>query len=334
MKIKKKDLYKVIVVVILVIFAIFFYFNIFKSDKVGTKNITQASNKTDKIAWLVDTNGYLYYPLGRGEIKFTRENYSETENLTISKLIYQSRRGNIYGLLVLPKYITEQMPGIVLLPGAGVSKESELLLAEKISELGAAVLIIDQRGTGETDGDFPSLDDDYNSFLNSMEPVQHLMVYDALRGYDLLNSAPFIDKDRIILAGESLGARIAVIATAIDRNIDGVLVISSSGFDFQGGNDPDKNAFLKSIDMDHYIDLVAPRKIVMIHAINDSIVPISSAARTFSKAQEPKQFALINDTSCKHGYCDAMYTSLVDALDYLVEIRSRTLFEIEVPLNK
>ncbi|MDP3765330.1 MAG: alpha/beta hydrolase, partial [Nanoarchaeota archaeon] len=126
-----------------------------------------------------------------------------------------------------------------------------------------------------------------------------------------------------IIAGESLGGRIATIAAAIDRNIGGVLIISSSGFDFKDKGDKNKDRFIKSIDSDHYIDLITPRKIVMVHSINDSIIPLGSAINTFSKAQEPKQFLLVNDTSCKHGYCEAMWQSLVEALDYLVGIESR-----------
>lgn len=134
------------------------------------------------------------------------------------------------------------------------------------------------------------------------------------------------------LAGESLGGRIAIIAAAIDPHINGVLVISTAGFGFEGGPDKTKNAFLNSIDADHYIRLLAPRKLAMMHSADDKIVPLSSAVKTFSKAEEPKQFILINDTDCGHGYCDAMGKGLVDALDYLVDIRSRTI--VTVPERK
>ena len=324
MKIKKIYVYFGIFAVILV--AALFYFKPFNK---GTSSDIQPG-QGNIILWKVDKNGYLYYPLDRGEIKFRRDNYSETKDLAISKIIYQSSGGNIYGLLVLPKLATSQLPGIVLLPGAGVSKESELKLAEKIAELGAAVVTIDQRGVGETGGNFPTLDEDYVSFSASKEPYQHLMVYDALRAYDLLYSAPFVDQEKIIIAGESLGGRIATIAAAIDRNIHGILIISSAGFDFAGGPDEKKNVFIKSIDSDHYIDLITPRKVVMIHNINDKNIPISSAVKTFSKAQEPKRFIYVNDTSCNHGYCDSMYDGLVDSFEYLTETKA----DVSVNLTK
>ena len=319
MKIRKRHFYIVLFLVVIIAAAIYFFRPVFKPIKPQEK---------DTIVWLVDKDGYLEYSLNRGDVLFNRQNYDETQDLTISKVIFQSAKGNVYGLLVLPKSASELLPGIVLLPGAGVSKESELKLAEKIAELGAAVLVIDQRGTGETGGNFPTLDEDYQNFVSGEEPVQHIMVYDALRAYDLMRNAPFTDSDRVIIAGESLGGRIAVIATAIDRNIKGALIISSAGFDFKGGPDKDKNAFLQSIDSDHYIGLITPRKLVMLHNTNDKIVPLSSAIISYQKAQEPKQFVLVNDTTCNHGYCDSMYNGLVESLDYLVDIRSKTLVSI------
>ena len=311
MKIKKKCAYSIIAVIIILAAALVYYNNFAKKSAATGKN-------GGKIPWSVDKNGYLYYPLERGEISFKRTNYSETKHLFISKVVYPSTRGNIYGLLVLPKSVSHQIPGVVLLPGAGVSKESELKLAENISELGMAVLTIDQRGVGETDGAFPSLDEDYANFLQSKEPYQHLMVYDALMGFDLLYSARFVDPNNIIIAGESLGGRVAIIAAAIDKNVKGVLVISSAGFDFAGGPDAKKNMFVKSVDSDHYIDLIAPRKLVMIHNLNDKTISINSAVNSYSKAQQPKRFVYVNDTACNHGYCDSMYDGLVEGLNYLI----------------
>ncbi|MBI2655653.1 alpha/beta fold hydrolase [Candidatus Woesearchaeota archaeon] len=325
MKIKKKNLYILTMIVIIIVAAASLYYGQILSKKNQNENM---KNEPDRIEWLVDKNGYLYYPLEREAVKFSREDYGIDGNLSIHKIIYQSRNGNIHGLLVLPASAEEALPGIVLLPGAGVSKESELGLAKKIALLDAAVLVIDQRGTGETTGQVNSIEQDYLDFADAKEPSQHLMVYDALRAYDLLHSAPFVDPERTIMVGESLGGRIAVIAAAIDRNINGVLVISSAGFDFRDKGDLKKDAFIKSIDSDHYIEQIAPRRVVMIHSINDTIIPISSAANSFSKAQEPKQFILINDTSCRHGYCDAMHSGLVAALDYLVDIRSKTILSV------
>ena len=329
MKIKQKHAYFGILIFIILAGAIAYYGH-FPKLKASSEN---NKNESDRIEWLVDKNGYLSYPSDRGDVKFNRQNYGVDANISIHKIIYQSRSGNIYGLMILPATAAEPLPGVVLLPGAGVSKESELKLAKKIASLDAAVLVIDQRGVGETTGQINSIEQDYTDFLGAKEPTQHLMVYDALRAYDLLYSAPFVDPERIIIAGESLGGRIAVIAAAIDRNINGVLLISSAGFDFRDKGDLKKDAFIKSIDSDHYINLIAPRKLVMIHNLNDTIIPIASAINSFSKAQEPKQFILINETSCNHGYCDAMWDELAAALDYLVGIKPKNTVSVPVGQN-
>lgn len=321
MKIKKTHLYIGMAVVVIALSIAASYF--IKSVK-ETKEI----EKNPQSPWLVDGNGYLSYPLDRGNVKFSRQDYGIDENLTIHKIIYQSRNGNIHGLLVLPASAKELLPGVVLLPGAGVSKESGLKLAKKIALLDAAVLVIDQRGVGETTGKLNTIEQDYVDFLSGREPSQHLMVYDALRAYDLMKSAPFTDSGRIAIAGESLGGRIAIIAAAIDRNIDGVLVISSAGLGEEITNNTKVDSFINSIDSDYYIGLISPRKLVMMHNANDKNIPLRAALRSFSKAQEPKQFVLVNDTSCNHGYCDSMYDGIVASLDYLVGIRSKTLVSV------
>jgi len=46
-----------------------------------------------------------------------------------------------------------------------------------IANLGYAVLVIDQRGIGQTGGSYPSLQDDYEYIYLGKESIQHLGVY-------------------------------------------------------------------------------------------------------------------------------------------------------------
>ena len=322
--IKRKYLYYTTAILIILLIGVYYV----KYTQVKNEKSTTVKNQSlENTNFNVDKNGYLSYPLDREKVKFSRETINQTGNLLVSKIIYQSGNGNIYGLLVIPTSSPELLPGVVLLPGAGVSKESELGLAMKIAELDYAVLVIDQRGVGETSGFFPNLDEDYSGFLKGQEPYQYLMVYDALRGFDLLKSAPFVDPEKIVMVGESLGGRVAIIATAIDRNVKGVVGISTAGFGFTSGNDTSKNMFIKSIDSDHYISTITPRKLVMIHNLYDKNIPVSSAVKSFSKADEPKKFVLVNDTSCNHGYCDSMHQGLVESLDFVTGIRHANMDE-------
>jgi len=112
----------------------------------------------------------------------------------------------------------KSIPGIVLLPGATVTKEREQGLAKYLCSLGFATITIDQRNLGVTDPQ-----GDLQMFLQGMEPTEHKMVYDALACAEILRSLPGIDPGRIIYAGESNGGRIAIIACALDARAQGVV---------------------------------------------------------------------------------------------------------------
>jgi len=60
------------------------------------------------------------------------------------------------------------------------------------------------------------LEYDFKLFSESKEPVEHMMVYDALRAVDVLKQDVRIDAQRIAVIGESNGGRFAIIATALD----------------------------------------------------------------------------------------------------------------------
>ena len=315
MKIKKRTIIISIAIAALLL-ASFAFIHFYPVKKESKPEQVQPADK--KIGGYVDRQGYLHYPINRGEINFSKFNYSEDDKTLTSKIVFESRRGNIYSLLVIPKKVkSPQIPGVVLLPGAGVSKESELSTAKEIANMGFAVLTLDQRGVGESKMPVPNLEQDFNLFANGIEPYSHLVVYDALKASDLLRSAPFVDSTKIIMAGESLGGRITIIASAIDGNIKGALAISSSGYEYKT-NDTLSTLFLDSINPDHYVQLISPRKLAMIHNVNDKTVKYESGLRTFEKANDPKKFWTINSTTCNHGYCEVMKDQVRQALEYLV----------------
>ena len=65
-------------------------------------------------------------------------------------------------------------PGIVLLPGATISKEAEQGLAVELSKMGYATLTLDQRNLGGI-----NTEKDLELFKAGLEPVEYLMVYDT-----------------------------------------------------------------------------------------------------------------------------------------------------------
>lgn len=220
---------------------------------------------------------------------------------------YETR---IYCLLFMPKG-KENVPGLVLLPGGGVTKEGQARLAAIIAEKGYAVLTFDQRGVGETKGFYLSFEQDYEIASRGEEPVQHLSVFDALKAFGILSDIENVDKRNIAIAGESMGGRYAIIAAALDKRIKGAIGISTSGFhakrDGTGFMD-----FIVSCDPDTYVQDISPRQLYMIHSLNDTKIKAYDALYTFSIAKEPKKFYSVECGS--HGYCDSMKDYLDQSL--------------------
>jgi fermentation-respiration switch protein FrsA (DUF1100 family) len=72
----------------------------------------------------------------------------------------------------------------------------------------------------------------------------------------------------------------------------------------------------KSIDPETYLSTIPPRKFVMIHSVNDTIIPYENAEATFAKAQEPKELHTV--TYEMHGYCTEMAAALKTELEGMV----------------
>lgn len=262
--------------------------------------------------WAVDSNGLLQYPEDRGKLEDVKVHLlEENEDYTIEKISFKSRDAIIYGLLYMPKN-AKNAPGIIMLPAARAGKEGQNVLARELVKQGYAFFTFDQRGIGETGGSFPSMQDDFNSFVAGNEPVQHLFVYDALKAFDFMKSRKGIDKNNILIGGESMGARFAVIAAAIDKSFKGVFVISTSGYGKQDTLTP-QGKFMASIDPDWYIGKISPREIVVFHSKSDTVIPFAQAENTFSFAKEPKEFIEM-PSECIHGQCEEMYGDLFEKL--------------------
>ncbi len=262
----------------------------------------------------VSQDGTLSYA-NRPPPNYTQTLLNDTGGVTMYRLIFDSKGQKIYGLLAIPnnssKIRNGKVPGIFILYGATMNKEGEWNgMGQDLAQMGFAVLIIDQRGWGETGGVVPSFQADYSTFADGREPVQHKIVYDSLRCYDILKSMPEVDVSRIYASGESMGGRYAVIAASIDKGIAGALIISSSGYGPPNTQDPQAIRFLNSIDPDHYIAGISPRPLVMVHSRNDNVVPFSMGQATFDKAREPKK--LIVTEGVGHSYARSEMKGLIE----------------------
>lgn len=240
------------------------------------------------------SDGKFSYSSERGRPQFTIGKTLETENYTLTELSLESRDATLSAYQLRPHAATKG--GILLMAGAGVDKKGQLPFAQMLVNEGYEVLLYDQRGTGSA-----------IVKETTAEPEQHKAVYDALAAFDYLREEEKIP--HVIVVGESMGGRTAIIAAAMDKSIAAVIGISTSGYGLV--TDP----MYASINPDNYLAQLGGRKLAMIHSTADTVIPISLAQQTFSLAQQPKKFYQID--GCTHGYCPDMKESVIKALNWI-----------------
>lgn len=255
--------------------------------------------------WDVDEAGIISYPTERGIPEYESMIIENNPGYIIDYINYSSRDEVISALLRIPNS-SHPVPGILILPVATVTKEDEQGLSAELADMGYACMVIDQRNLGGVDFQLDS-----NLFQAGQEPTQHKMVFDALKAVDVMRQYPAINPDNIAIIGISNGGRFAIIAAAIDPSINGVVGISTSEYDVESFIANDSNQvtenqtrFMRSIDPDTYLDRLPPRKLLMMHMKNDSIIPLELAQVTYGKADDPKVFYQVEGSG--HGYNAAM----------------------------
>jgi dienelactone hydrolase len=272
--------------------------------------------------WTVSDQGIVKYIVSTPHCNVSQT--KEDGNSTVSRVRFDSRETQMEGLLRVPHFgtnetksnetIRETIPGIVLLPGATVTKEKEQGLARRLADLGYASIALDQRNLGAINPQ-----GDLQLFLKGEEPIEHMMICDALIAADILRRQPQIDPERIIYAGESNGGRFAIMACALDPAARGVLAISTCGYGTDaaiaraGGNvDKDATRFYRSIDPDCYLNMIAPRPLVIIHSRNDTVIAYDLAEQTYILGLQPKS---LHTVDCRvHGYCSEMDPAIKEEL--------------------
>lgn len=273
------------------------------------------SDSTSAGGWAVSGQGMLEYEVAMPW--YCLGPFEDDGNSTVSAVQFQSRDAQIEALLRIPRQdvdgANEGFPGIVLLPGASVSKELEQKLARHLADLGYASITLDQRNLGAVDAKA-----DLQMFLRGEEPTEHKMVYDALAAAEILRSLPEINTEGIIYAGESNGGRFAIISCALDMAAKGVLAISTCGYGTDaaiakaGEADRDLVRFYRSIDPESYLKKIAPRPLVMIHSRNDAIIPYGLAEQTYARGIQPKRLHTVGCAT--HGYCAEMNEAIREEL--------------------
>jgi cephalosporin-C deacetylase-like acetyl esterase len=272
--------------------------------------LTQPVN--EPVSWKVDGSGHLTFGGTRGPVAAnSTPSVMSSDNYTVETIDYNSLGEDVYASLCIPKNVTKP-PVVVVLPAATITKELDFPMAQYLSSMGYASITLDERGNGGQTGDEFATDwqNGFNEFMNGSFPVPYKQVYDATRALDYVQSRSDLDGNDVAILGESVGGMWSIITAGADTRFKGVVCISSSDFDFPVYN-PDNegnisaNKFLSSVQPSNYLSLLPPRKLVMIHFTNDSIIPIQNGKALFDQASEPKAWYQYEGTT--HGLPNATY---------------------------
>lgn len=196
---------------------------------------------------------------------------------------------------------------IVLANGYGDTQDQMLPIADFLHRAGFSVLTYNMRARAGSGGEYVTLG-----------------VYeqkDLISALDYLCSRTDVDRQRIGALGISMGGAVVILAAAQDKRIKAVVddcgfsdaprVIAASfehfihlpSFPFapvtiwiadaRAGIDVDS---VRPMDV---IARISPRPVLIIHGLDDDIVPADNSKRNFAHAHEPKELWLV--PGAKHG---------------------------------
>ena len=156
-------------------------------------------------------------------IEETKIIWNETyqKNFTCQYIYYTSQYWNntplrVYGALIFPDNHSgnlNKIPGILLMHGLGGNHRKMLDLAYLLASQNNSVLVIDMAGHGLSDGPpptqewiIPNTDDPSNITSDLLNQTHfYLVTRAALRGIDVLLNQSVIDKNKIVVMGNSYG---------------------------------------------------------------------------------------------------------------------------------
>jgi dienelactone hydrolase len=248
----------------------------------------QSAHKTPITLWKLDSAGRLAFDQ-REPLDATSTVIESEDNYTVEKVVYKSFGDNVYALLRIPKNVTNP-PVVIVLPGATVTKEADADMAKALCSWGYASLTLDERGNGgETPGPSPmDIQSGYQLFTLNRNPVQFVQVFDVMQGYEYLKSRPDLNGSDVEVLGESMGGRFAIISAAIEPGIKGVFVVSSGPYGLKKTGDMTGDQFITAVEPASYLSQLPPRKLVMFHFTNDSVIPVAMGKSLYDNASEPK----------------------------------------------
>ena len=183
---------------------------------------------------------------------------------------------------------THEVPGVVVVHGAGSRKENHADFARLANANGWAALTFDLPGHGE-----------------SQPPMTGAGVESVISMVDRLAVQPGVDQSRIIVRGSSLGGFLAICAAAASDEIAGVIAICpasedhlargvrSGRFEMRVGDPLDLEAWLVAQNIREAVSRLAGRPLILLHAEGDTQIPSDHSAELYEEASEPRKLVLV-----------------------------------------
>lgn len=178
-------------------------------------------------------------------------------------------------------------PGMVILHGAGSSKESHADFGRTCAAHGWAAVAYDQRGHGEGE--------------DLMTPAA---LADIGRMAAMLASRDGVDPARVCVRGSSLGGYLAIHAAATERGIAGAIAICPASEDglrrgLRDGSlrmraDAEAlDAWFGEHDLREAVAEIAPKPLILLHAKGDDRVPFAWSEELEARAGDPSRLVLL-----------------------------------------
>lgn len=173
---------------------------------------------------------------------------------------------------------------LLYLHGNGVNIGANTAHADRFHRMGFAVLIIDYRGYGLSEGSFPTETSVYQ---------------DAATAWDYLVKQQQIQPSNIFIYGHSLGGAIAINLATQQPKAAG-LIIESSFTSIQNIVDlrGQFRLFPVNFILNQHFDSISKVKdiqmpVLFIHGTDDYVVPVNMSQQLYAAAPEPKQLLIV-----------------------------------------
>lgn len=176
---------------------------------------------------------------------------------------------------------------VLYLHGNGLNVGANVEHANRFHRLGLSVFLIDYRGYGQSQGDFPTESQVYE---------------DAQLAWDYLVKKRGINPNQIYIYGHSLGGAIAIDLAVRHPEAAGLIVEGSftsarAMVDFQAGvyrMFPIDLLLIQRFDSIAKVDRLQ-MPVLFIHGTADTVVPVEMSKKLFDSAPEPKQLYIVPD---------------------------------------